>query len=136
MNEPARSEQSEQDELLSAILGKLGGSKPPEDSRGGADLSSVLSGLLSSQDLISSLPNIIAVAKPIIESLSKSPPSEHSAKPQDSVTAHPAATARAKSGSDRAALLCAMKPYLSRDRQNAIDYIIKLSRLGDILKTL
>jgi hypothetical protein len=136
MNEPIKSEQNEQDELLSTILSKLGSSKPSEDSRGNADLSSLLSGLISSQDIISSLPNIIAIAKPIIESLSKSQSTESDTRPQVTATAHPAAAARAKSDSDRAALLCAMKPYLSRDRQNAIDYIIKLSRLGDILKTL
>jgi hypothetical protein len=40
------------------------------------------------------------------------------------------------SADSRTALLCAMKPYLSRDRQNAIDYIVKIGKLGDILKTL
>ena len=39
-------------------------------------------------------------------------------------------------GNERTELLRAMKPYLSRDRQEAIDYIIKLGRLGDILKSL
>ena len=41
-----------------------------------------------------------------------------------------------KRDNDRACLLRALKPYLSHDRQMAVDYIIKLSRLGDILKTL
>ena len=40
-------------------------------------------------------------------------------------------------GSDsRTALLCAIKPYLGSERQTAIDYIIKLGRLSEILKTL
>ena len=43
---------------------------------------------------------------------------------------------RSQTDDRRAALLCAMKPYLSHDRQQAIDYILKLSRLGDLLKTL
>ena len=41
-----------------------------------------------------------------------------------------------KGTDSRTALLCAMKPYLSEDRRNAVDYIVKLSRLGEILKTL
>lgn len=40
------------------------------------------------------------------------------------------------SGDRRAQLLCALKPYLCEDRRRAIDYVIKLDRLGDVLKSL
>lgn len=41
-----------------------------------------------------------------------------------------------KGGDRRSQLLCALKPYLCEDRQRAIDYVIKLDRLGDVLKSL
>jgi hypothetical protein len=34
----------------------------------------------------------------------------------------------------REALLCALKPYVSEGRRDAIDYIIRISRMSDILK--
>ncbi len=36
----------------------------------------------------------------------------------------------------REALLCALKPYLSKDRCAAIDYLIRLGRVGDAIKAL
>ena len=36
----------------------------------------------------------------------------------------------------RACLLLAIKPYLSKERCEAIDYIIKFSKLSEILKTM
>ncbi|MBE6538570.1 MAG: hypothetical protein E7671_03795 [Ruminococcaceae bacterium] len=43
---------------------------------------------------------------------------------------------KSKSEADREALLCALKPYLSHEKADTIDRLIKLSRLGDILKSL
>lgn len=34
----------------------------------------------------------------------------------------------------RSALLCALKPYLSRERQMAIDYMLQFGKMGDLLK--
>ena len=39
-------------------------------------------------------------------------------------------------GDHRLALLLALKPYLNHERQEIIDYIIKFSKLGDMLKKL
>ena len=36
----------------------------------------------------------------------------------------------------RAALLLALKPYVSRGRCEAIDYMLRFSKLTDLLKTL
>ena len=36
----------------------------------------------------------------------------------------------------REALLCAMKPYLSPTRREAVDYLIRLARVGDAIRAL
>lgn len=36
----------------------------------------------------------------------------------------------------REALLCALKPYVSEGRRDAIDYIIRISRMSEVLKTI
>ena len=97
----------------------------------------LLSTALSNPELLTKLPSMISAAKPIIEMLSQS----GKEKETPSVPAVSQASGKNESISKnsydkRTALLCAMKPYLSVDRQNTIDYIVKLSRLGDILKTL
>ncbi len=44
--------------------------------------------------------------------------------------------AKSKSETNREALLYALKPYLSKSRADAIEKIIRISRLGDILSGL
>ena len=137
-------ESTAQDQLLEDILRRFdqGSQSPPfsQAQSGSPPSPDILSSLLSNKELISKLPQIISVAKPILELMSSQPSPKsqttHTNSEPDKLPAYPAASARSKSEADRSALLCAMKPYLSQDRQNAIDYIIKLSRLGDILKTL
>ena len=115
-------------------------------SKGGGD---ILSALLSNPELISKLPTLISSVKPILDMMgnrsitdtahAETVPTQASASPQIQVStpqSHSSAPSKPDPSDRRAALLCAMKPYLSRDRQQTIDYIIKLSRLGDILKTL
>ena len=36
----------------------------------------------------------------------------------------------------RHALLCALRPYLSRDRRDMIDYILKFGKIGDLIKKM
>ena len=150
-NENTLSE-AKQDEILSSILGKI--SPPaqapqeaiPSPGTGGGDL---LSSLLSNPELISKLPAILSGVKPILDIL-KSTGAAPQGIPSPAVPTSAAITPNTETKKDtpaslvhrshasdsRTALLCAMKPYLSRDRQNAIDYIVKIGRLGDILKTL
>ena len=137
-------------ELLSKILGsQIQGSSPPAEgeqvppkSDTSAQGGDILSSLLSNSDLILKLPSIISAAKPIIELLSQGQKTNTEQTPQsDSVVANTqsvsAVSAKQAHGVDhRTALLCAMKPYLGNERRQIIDYIVKLSRLGDILKTL
>ena len=41
-----------------------------------------------------------------------------------------------KGKNTRADLLCALKPYLSPGRQEAIDYMIRISQISDLMKHL
>ena len=142
---------SAQDEMLATILSRLGGGSqggaPPmtqgassEPTAGASGSADILSSLLSNPELIAKLPTIIASIKPIIEILGKSGIGSNEAVsvaslPQKSEAVQAAKTDRGSPDS-RTALLCAMKPYLGEDRRQAIDYIVKLGRLGEILKTL
>ena len=36
----------------------------------------------------------------------------------------------------RHALLCALRPYLSRDRREMIDYILRFGKIGDLIKKM
>ncbi len=142
--------ESSQDEMLSGILQKLspqGTGTASTASSGTANVGGdIFSALLSNPELLSKLPTILSTVKPIIELLGSGgniqASATQSSAPQAAISAitpqsAPAALQRTNPSSDsRTALLCAMKPYLSRERQNAIDYIVKLGRLGDILKTL
>ena len=144
---------SAQDEMLATILSRLGGGSqggaPPttqgassEPTAGASGSADILSSLLSNPELIAKLPTIIASIKPIIEILGKSGIGSNEAvsvaslpQKSEAVTVQAAKTDRGNPDS-RTALLCAMKPYLGEDRRQAIDYIVKLGRLGEILKTL
>lgn len=100
----------------------------------------IFSSLLSNPDLLMKLPSIISAAKPIIEMMSQ--PKQQASSETATVSAgsvlKPSQPSHHASHltDNRTALLCAMKPYLSDDRRRVIDYIVKLGRLGDILKTL
>ncbi len=149
-----------QNEMLSELLAKLSGSAAHQSaadtkdnastassqvfSQGASPSPDLFSALLSNPELLAKLPSLLSTIKPIIEMLGSSGTTDISTQKEqrahtDSISAFSvsAPTSSPKGGGDsRAALLCAIKPYLSQDRQNAIDYIIKISRLGDILKTL
>lgn len=137
---PSKSEQTHSpvgDEKLSELLsllikGNETAEKPPEEASSTA-VGGLLSSLTSDPEIIKKLPDIIASVKPLIDMLSHSQQS-----PTQAFTSHamPALTSQRGEASERAALLCAMKPYLSTERREAIDYIVKLGRLGDLLKTL
>ena len=137
---------------LFSILGKILESTPTdtpqnepptnaEQKKSGGDM---LSSLLSNPEIISKLPQILSMIKPIMEGMSASSvpasttPSQASAKSESpqSLPAEISSGHTHRSPDCRATLLYAMKPYLNRERQEAIDYIVKLSKLGDILKSL
>ena len=99
---------------------------------------SILSSLLSNPELISKLPELISVISPLMSNLSSQAKSDvlpsvtKSTVPASATPTH----TQDRELQNRSALLCALKPYLKKERQDAIDYMIKLSRLSNILKTL
>ena len=132
---------------------EVGASSGGATSVGSNPLGDVFSSLLSNPELIAKLPVIISSVKPIIEMLGKgfssgaatdvgggtvATSTASTASPDASVSAAALkdTSVHGRGSDSRTALLCAMKPYLSDDRRNAVDYIVKLSRLGEILKTL
>lgn len=75
-----------------------------------------LDGLLSNPDILAKLPEIMNIIKPMVSHSDQKKP---------------------ESGPDkRIALLMALKPYLSSERCDAVDYIAKMSKLSDLLKNL
>ena len=132
------------DETLSRVFEGLGltdntsslGKSQNHD--GGGD---VFSSLFSNPELLAKLPTIISSVKPIIDMLGRSGGEAGQSIPSAAISrkseAQDTQKTPQKPGADsRTALLCALKPYLGEDRRRAIDYIVKLSKLGDILKTL
>ena len=124
-----------QDEMLSSILQKLtntsqSSSSPPPAQNPTGDIVSAL---------LSKLPALLSSIKPIIDMLgigSTGQASTPVSAPAALGTSANSTAKQDKTADSRTALLSAMKPYLSPERQNAVDYIVKLGRLGDILKTL
>ena len=141
MNETPKAQGSD---YLSELIKSVMSAPPPQEreinteSQGGEKSArqspppELFSSLLSNPELLSKLPTILSTVGPIIESLSKGGGQAIKTSAPETIPEKKAEP----SNDRRAALLCAMKPYLSHDRQLAIDYIIKLGRLGDILKTL
>ena len=142
INENARERPSEavQDEILASFLQKIGSSSSADtigasSEKVGDPFGGLLSTILANPEIISKIPAIISSVKPIIDSLTHQSPTADVPVSASPVTKENAP--HGKSGEDsRTALLCAMKPYLSEERRNAVDYIVKLSRLSEILKTL
>ena len=83
-----------------------------------------LSALLSDPSMLEKLPQILSVMKPLMASMPspKQGGSEHHGKvsPQD----------------QRNNLLLALKPFLSSERREAVDTIVRIAKLGSILEHL
>ena len=87
-----------------------------------------LSALLSDPTLSQKLPQIIAMLKPMLAQ-----------PPTPAVASQPAAEAAVLSHThslDRDHLLLSLKPFLSDGRKNAIDSMIRISKLGEVLKQI
>ena len=139
-------------DVLGDILGKILGSQiqggnpttpqkeQPEQASaeniGSGTSGDIFSSLLSNPDILMKLPSIISAAKPIIEMMSQTKQQASSEAATVSAGSVLKPSQPSHLTDNRTALLCAMKPYLSDDRRRVIDYIVKLGRLGDILKTL
>lgn len=113
--------------------------------------SSMLSGILSNPEMMSMVSSMAEQLKnsssPKAESTDDSPPpaAEVAAHPQKDISGALGALAplisgglggTSKADNDRACLLRALKPYLSEGRCEAIEYIIKFSKITDVIKNL
>jgi hypothetical protein len=104
---------------LIAKISELGNTSPEEETKGDAvaQLPQSIDSLLSNSDIISKLPQMVGLLKPLL-----------------------ASTNTEKSNSQNAnkhmALLMALKPYLSPKRCEAIDYFEKMSKISETFKGL
>lgn len=105
-------------EKISSIVGTPNEESGTGDSpKAPADLGA----MLSDPNIMAKLPEVISVLRPMLgDTAKKEGPKSNSAHASDR----------------RMALLCALKPYLSPRRCEAIDYITRISKLGDMMKNL
>lgn len=78
-----------------------------------------LGAILSNPELMSKLPQVMAMLKPMLGE-GASPSAPHKGTPEE----------------NRNALLLALKPFLSEDRQHAVDAILRIAKLGNVLRQL
>lgn len=104
-----------------------------EQKQAGGD---ILSSLLSNPEIISKLPQVLSMLKPLMDGGAVPTAAHVDSQISSNSTPTSLIKPQKKECDNRAALLYALKPYLKRERQEAIDYMVKLSRLGDILKSL
>lgn len=84
------------------------------------DISSKLLSVMENKEIMSKLPDVMAAMGPLL-----------------SGGGGGKGGGGKKSECDkRTALLLALKPYMSPRRREAIDYIIRLNKLGDVIKTI
>ena len=118
----------------SLLAGLLGASAKGENaSEKSSAVPDGLSALLSNPDLLARLPAMVSMLKPMLQGL-EAPPIGESDK-----AAAEAATMPAKESSydkRRNDLLLALKPFLSKERCEAVDMILRLSALGNVLRHL
>ncbi len=145
--------------LLGTLTGLLGASKTGAEGNGAegsppSPLSEGIGSVLSNPELMAKLPSVIAMLKPMLEG--SAPTAGTDAAAGDSAAVPTVATDgealtedavpagmihRPMHGTEprercRNDLLLALKPFLSRERCEAVDMILRLSALGAVLKQL
>lgn len=78
-----------------------------------------LGAILSNPELMAKLPQVMAMLKPMLGE-GASTPEPRKGTPEE----------------NRNALLLALKPFLSKDRQHAVDAILRIAKLGNVLRQL
>ena len=81
-----------------------------------------LASVLENAELMAKLPQVMALLSPMLE------------KTSSVQAAAPSATASKSSESHRNELLLALKPFLSPERQNAVDVMLRVAQLGQVLR--
>lgn len=114
---------------------------PQETGQSPPNVADGLGAVLSNPELMAKLPQIMAMLRPMMEQQTAAPPSqsgnEGAAATGEATPASASPIAPLKKTTDnRSALLLALKPFLSEDRRNAVDAMLRLSTLGDVLRRL
>ena len=96
-----------------------------------------LGAVLSNPELMAKLPQMMAMLRPMLEQTGAGAAGSTDSAPEAGVPASvPAQPAPKKPTDQRTALLVALKPFLSEDRRNAVDAMLRISALGDVLRRL
>ena len=101
--------------ILSLVKPKVNESSDSEKGNG-----DILTGLLSNPEMLAKLPAMIDTVKPLLQNLPSSP-SKNDKEQKGELD-------------KRTALLLALKPYMSKSRCDAIDYIIKICGITEMFK--
>ena len=88
-----------------------------------------LSSLLSNPAMLEKLPQIIAMLKPMLDAQASVPTSV----PTQSTAV---AASQTHHFTDRDNLLLALKPFLSSERRDAVDSILRIAKLGELFKNM
>jgi hypothetical protein len=91
-----------------------------------------LSSLLSNPDLLAKLPAMVSMLKPMLQGLAEKPLKEDTKGDAGSTPSARESTYDKR----RNDLLLALKPFLSKERCEAVDMILRLSTLGNVLRHL
>ena len=89
----------------------------------GGGIGDGLSAVLANPDLMAKLPQMMAVLGPMLGGNDTKPPSPHSGHERSQEDC-------------RNDLLLALKPFLSPERRNAVDAILRISKLGNVLRQM
>lgn len=109
---------------------------PQETGQSPPNVADGLGAVLSNPELMAKLPQIMAMLRPMMEQQTATPPPQSGNEGAETpATASPIAPLK-KTTDNRSALLLALKPFLSEDRRNAVDAMLRLSTLGDVLRRL
>lgn len=109
---------------------------PQETGQSPPNVADGLGAVLSNPELMAKLPQIMAMLRPMMEQQTAAPPPQSGNEGAETpATTSPIAPLK-KTTDNRSALLLALKPFLSEDRRNAVDAMLRLSTLGDVLRRL
>ena len=104
--------------------------EPPAAGGGGATIPDGLSGILSDPAFLAKLPQMMSVLKPMLGAVPANPSPA-------AVPTGAAGRGQSKPLADcRDDLLLALKPFLSPERREAVDSILRISRLGPVLRQI
>lgn len=124
---------------ISSILGKPGGgateetSTPPTNSQPLGNNEAVADGIssvLSNPEMMAKLPEVMKMIAPMMQ---QTHPSQGASVPASAKAVNGGGHDRRGCRND---LLIALKPFLSPERCRAIDMLLGLSRLGDVLQKM